>query len=175
MRVGPHSSNVVQEIVKFVSELNYSISRTAEKSKSSRLLLNHEALVLCAALSPLQFLSRTPPRIHHDDHHHRPSSLFSAWLTPKSAPFVRIHLLHRAPFAPPLRHPSSSSCIPRAATGDIIQDAGAAAALIAGAYGLVFIFDFLTQRNLIPQVQISVFWIKLVHIYVHFDLVKELN
>jgi hypothetical protein len=102
----------------------------------------------------------------------------SAWLTPKSAPSVRIHLLHRAPFAPPLRHPSSSSCIPRAATGDIIQDAGAAAALIAGAYGLVFIFDFFTQRNLIPKVQISssvFFWIKLVHIYVHFDLVKELN
>ncbi|KAE8038718.1 hypothetical protein FH972_011197 [Carpinus fangiana] len=75
----------------------------------------------------------------------------SAWLTPKPAPSVHLHLLDRAPFVPRLRHPSSSSCIPRAATGDIIQDAGAAAALIAGAYGLVFIFDFLTQRNLIPQ------------------------
>jgi hypothetical protein len=75
LRVGPHSSNVVQEIVKFVSELNYSLLYSG---KSSRLLLNHEALVLCAALSPPQFLSRTPPRVHHDDDDddHRPSSLF---------------------------------------------------------------------------------------------------
>jgi hypothetical protein len=79
----------------------------------------------------------------------------SAWLTPKPSPPVRLHLLYRAPFAPPLRPPYSSACIPRAATGDFLHDAGATAALIAGAYALVFTFDLLTQRNLIPQVQIS--------------------
>jgi hypothetical protein len=95
----------------------------------------------------------------------------SAWLTPKPSPPVRLHLLYSAPFAPPLRPPYSSACIPRAATGDFLHDAGATAALIAGAYALVFTFDLLTQRNLIPQVQISFFffWIKLVHIYIYFD------
>jgi hypothetical protein len=100
--------------------------------------------------------------------------LFSyAWLTPKPSPPMRLHLLYRAPFAPPLRPPYSSACIPRAATGDFLHDAGASAALIAGAYALVFTFDLLTQRNLIPQVQISSFFfffgIKLVHIYIYFD------
>jgi hypothetical protein len=95
----------------------------------------------------------------------------SAWLIPKPSPPVHLHLLYRAPFASPLRPPYSSACIPRAATGDFLHDAGATAALIAGAYALVFTFDLLTQRNLIPQVQISFFffWIKLVHIYIYFD------
>lgn len=49
----------------------------------------------------------------------------------------------RSSFAP--------SGLPVSATGDLARDAGAAAAVLAGAYGLVFSFDSLTQRNLIQQ------------------------
>ncbi|GMY23089.1 probable phytol kinase 1, chloroplastic isoform X1 [Fagus crenata] len=74
--------------------------------------------------------------------------LSSASFTPKSPiPIPRVHhlhhhhhILHRAPFAPP-----------RAAAADILHDAGATAAIVAGAYALVSAFEFLTQRNLIQQ------------------------
>ncbi|XP_040991465.1 probable phytol kinase 1, chloroplastic [Juglans microcarpa x Juglans regia] len=75
----------------------------------------------------------------------------SASLTPKLAPpFLRVHLLHPAPCAP-LHPPSSSPCTPRAAAGDFLRDSGATAAVLAGAYALVFYFDNLTRRNLIQQ------------------------
>ncbi|KAK7844683.1 putative phytol kinase 1 [Quercus suber] len=76
--------------------------------------------------------------------------LSSASLTPKPPPPLptpRVHTLHRAPYASP--------CTPRAAYSaaavTILRDAGAAAAVLAGAYALVSAFDFLTQRNLIQQ------------------------
>ncbi|KAL0007867.1 hypothetical protein SO802_009369 [Lithocarpus litseifolius] len=75
--------------------------------------------------------------------------LSSASLTPKPPPLPtpRVHILHRAPYAPP--------CTPRAASAaasnTILHDAGATAAILAGAYALVSAFDFLTQRNLIQQ------------------------
>ena len=88
----------------------------------------------------------------------RPTTNFplsSASLTPKPPPPLptpRVHILHRAPHASP--------CTPRAAsaaaTQTILHDAGAAAAVLAGAYALVSAFDFLTQRNLIQQVCVCV-------------------
>ncbi|KAL0007861.1 hypothetical protein SO802_009363 [Lithocarpus litseifolius] len=85
--------------------------------------------------------------------------LSSAPLTPKPPPLPtpRVHILHRAPYAPP--------CTPRAASAaaanTILHDAGATAAILAGAYALVSTFDFLTQRNFIQQQSLSR---KLVHI-----------
>lgn len=38
--------------------------------------------------------------------------------------------------------------------GAVLQDAGATALVVAGAYGFVSTFDYLTQRNLIQQVVI---------------------
>ena len=77
--------------------------------------------------------------------------LSSASLTPKPPPLLptpRVHILHRAPYTSP--------CTPRAASAaaahTILHDAGAAGAVLAGAYALVSAFDFLTQRNLIQQV-----------------------
>ncbi|XP_022938931.1 probable phytol kinase 1, chloroplastic [Cucurbita moschata] len=55
---------------------------------------------------------------------------------------------------PAFRIPSLSSSRvlpPRAVSGDILHDAGATAAVLAGAYSLVLGFDQLTQRNLIQQ------------------------
>ena len=77
--------------------------------------------------------------------------LSSASPTPKPPPLLptpRVHILHRAPYTSP--------CTPRAASAaaahTILHDAGAAGAVLAGAYALVSAFDFLTQRNLIQQV-----------------------
>ncbi|KAK4593062.1 hypothetical protein RGQ29_017277 [Quercus rubra] len=76
--------------------------------------------------------------------------LSSASPTPKPPPLLptpRVHILHRAPYTSP--------CTPRAASAaaahTILHDAGAAGAVLAGAYALVSAFDFLTQRNLIQQ------------------------
>jgi hypothetical protein len=68
----PNSSNTTLSLSQYLS-LSFPSFHTAEKALAAK----HEALVLYATLSPPQFLSRTPPRVHHDDeHHHRPSSLF---------------------------------------------------------------------------------------------------
>ncbi|KAF3434122.1 hypothetical protein FNV43_RR25225 [Rhamnella rubrinervis] len=65
-------------------------------------------------------------------------------------PYSRHRFLYRAPQLRPLR-PSLSPCALRAGAGDLIHDAGATGLVLAGAYALVFIFDNLTQRNLIQQ------------------------
>ncbi|CAK7325346.1 unnamed protein product [Dovyalis caffra] len=71
------------------------------------------------------------------------------WLSPDPLvlPPIRIRLRRRLVSFPP--------CIPRSsltsATAPLLQDAGATAAVLAGAYSLVLTFDSLTQRNLIQQ------------------------
>ncbi|XP_050282076.1 probable phytol kinase 1, chloroplastic isoform X1 [Quercus robur] len=77
--------------------------------------------------------------------------LSSASLTPKPPPPLpnpRVHILHRAPYTSPCTPRATSAA---AAAHTIFHDAGAAAAVLAGAYALVSAFDFLTQRNLIQQ------------------------
>lgn len=57
---------------------------------------------------------------------------------------------------PPFRIPSSSSnrvSPPCAVSGDLLHDAGATAAVLAGAYSLVLGFNDLARRNLIQQVR----------------------
>ncbi|PON49539.1 Phytol kinase [Parasponia andersonii] len=81
----------------------------------------------------------------------RRSSPFPGLLSPEPPPysFLRFQILYRAPNDP--RRASSSACGIPVGAGDLVRDAGAAAAVLAGAYGLVFTFDRLTQRNLIKQ------------------------
>ncbi|KAF2295238.1 hypothetical protein GH714_032261 [Hevea brasiliensis] len=71
--------------------------------------------------------------------------------SPKPPPTLPLHFLYRAPHAPTART-SSPSFTPRAAAGGaLLQDAGATAAVLAGAYCLVLAFDTLTERKLIKQ------------------------
>ncbi|KAB1225293.1 putative phytol kinase 1, chloroplastic [Morella rubra] len=75
----------------------------------------------------------------------------SSSLSPKPLrPALRDRIFYRAPYAS-LRHPFSSPPTPRAAPGDVLQDAGATAAVLAGAYAFVFSFEYLARRKLIQQ------------------------
>ncbi|XP_009361416.2 probable phytol kinase 1, chloroplastic [Pyrus x bretschneideri] len=77
---------------------------------------------------------------------HNPTTLKSPPHTLSQSP---LHVLYRAPHPPP-RPSRSVSALPSPADG-LMQDAGATAVVIAGAYGLVLCFDNLTQRNLLRQ------------------------
>ncbi|KAM1027395.1 hypothetical protein ACFX13_040897 [Malus domestica] len=74
---------------------------------------------------------------------HNPTTLKSPPHTLSQSP------LHCAPHPPP-RPSRSASALPAPADG-LMQDAGATAVVLAGAYGLVLCFDNLTQRNLLRQ------------------------
>ncbi|CAN6703722.1 unnamed protein product [Malus baccata var. baccata] len=74
---------------------------------------------------------------------HNPTTLKSPPHTLSQSP------LHCAPHPPP-RPSRSASALPAPADG-LMQDAGATAVVLAGAYGLVLCFDNLTQRNLLQQ------------------------
>eukprot|EP00257_Ricinus_communis_P023220 XP_015583143.1 probable phytol kinase 1, chloroplastic isoform X1 [Ricinus communis] len=91
--------------------------------------------------STSHFLSPPPPPILPHRHRHRH------------------HFLYPSPRATTA---SPSLLIPRfsVSSGALLQDAGATAAVLAGAYGLVLTFDTLTQRNIIQQTLSR----KLVHI-----------
>ncbi|KAM1140078.1 hypothetical protein TB2_040141 [Malus domestica] len=74
---------------------------------------------------------------------HNPTTLKSPPHTLSQSP------LRCAPHPPP-RPSRSASALPAPADG-LMQDAGATAVVLAGAYGLVLCFDNLTQRNLLRQ------------------------
>ncbi|XP_011024295.1 PREDICTED: probable phytol kinase 1, chloroplastic [Populus euphratica] len=78
----------------------------------------------------------------------------SIHLSPPPSPPPRWNLPN-PPVLPFRRLVSFPSYIPRSsllsATAPLLQDAGATATVLAGAYGLVRTFDTLTQRNLIQQ------------------------
>ncbi|CAN6566783.1 unnamed protein product [Malus baccata var. baccata] len=74
---------------------------------------------------------------------HNPTTLKSPPHTLSQSP------LHCAPHPPP-RPSRSAPALPAPADG-LMQDAGATAVVLAGAYGLVLCFDNLTQRNLLRQ------------------------
>lgn len=78
---------------------------------------------------------------------HNPTTLKSPPHTLSQSP---LHVLYRAPHPPP--RPSLSASALRAPADGLMQDAGATAVVLAGAYGLVLLFDTLTQRNLLRQV-----------------------
>ncbi|GLT93280.1 hypothetical protein SLE2022_110810 [Rubroshorea leprosula] len=69
--------------------------------------------------------------------------------SPYQTSVLRLQILHPGPRRPPASRASSLSSA--AATGALLQDAGATSAVLAGAYALVFTFDSLTKHNLIPQ------------------------
>ncbi|XP_016647332.1 PREDICTED: probable phytol kinase 1, chloroplastic isoform X2 [Prunus mume] len=101
--------------------------------------------------SLLSFTPSTPslhlPTFSNVRHHHRlsPTTLLISY----PHPLPRVQILYRAPHAPP--RPSFSASALRAAADGLLQDAGATAFVLAGAYGLVLCFDNLTQRNLLQQ------------------------
>ncbi|CAB4299512.1 unnamed protein product [Prunus armeniaca] len=101
--------------------------------------------------SLLSFTPSTPslhlPTFSNVRHHLRLSR--TTLLISYPHPLPRVQILYRAPHAPP-RPSLSASALPAAADG-LLQDAGATAFVLAGAYGLVLCFDNLTQRNLLQQ------------------------
>ncbi|XP_062091914.1 probable phytol kinase 1, chloroplastic isoform X1 [Humulus lupulus] len=79
------------------------------------------------------------------------SSPFPGLLPPEPSPILRFQLLYRAPNVPRRISFAVSGCLPVSASSHLTQDAVATAAVLVGAYGLVFTFDSLTGRNLIQQ------------------------
>lgn len=74
-------------------------------------------------------------------------------LLPRFASLPSFHSLHHA--ATPSRSLRPSALGSGSATGALLQDAGATAAVLAGAYSLVLTFDTLTENNFIQQVSPS--------------------
>ncbi|XVF82970.1 hypothetical protein PTKIN_Ptkin16aG0095100 [Pterospermum kingtungense] len=88
------------------------------------------SLSISPPLPPSRFLFLSPPS----------TSTSTSISTPTPLGF---HFLYRVP--------QRATAFPAAATATLFQDTVATAAVLAGAYGLVFTFDSLTQKELIQQ------------------------
>ncbi|KAG8651078.1 phytol kinase 1, chloroplastic isoform X3 [Manihot esculenta] len=71
--------------------------------------------------------------------------------SPKPTSVLHFHFLYRPPHATTTRSSSPSFTPVAAAGGALLQDAGATAAVLAGAYCLVLAFETLTEREVIKQ------------------------